>query len=64
MSYNRIDDDPPCNHEPDPLSAQQADDSPYIIDYACKHCGAFGSVAVEPGVIAFDEPEELTYTRV
>ena len=66
MSYNQTDKEPACNHEPDPMSAAQADDSPFIVDYTCIHCGVSGAAAVEPSDIQFDEPteEELTYTRV
>lgn len=35
-------------HTADPQSAVQADDTDFIVDYRCKHCGQSGAVAVEP----------------
>ncbi len=35
-------------HEPGPQSAEQADDTDFVVDYYCKLCGFSGSVAIDP----------------
>lgn len=51
--YDVCPDSPDHKHEADGMSAVQADDSPFIVDYACRYCGQSGSVAVERGDIAW-----------
>jgi hypothetical protein len=41
-------------HVPDGLSATQAEDSPFVIDFRCKHCDWTGSVAVDPAKVSWE----------
>lgn len=41
-------------HVADALSAQQADDMDFVVDYACIKCGISGSVMVNPDDIMWE----------
>lgn len=46
--YDHCQGTPNGEHEADPFSASQADDTEFVVDYTCKHCHQSGGVRVEP----------------
>lgn len=46
--WSKCEKGPDGKHEADPRSAVQADETDFVVDYRCKHCGQYGGVAVDP----------------